>query len=497
VLRSEKQLKSDIDYIHTKLERLHPNLYWYITRQDLDFKFDSLKSSINAPMTSNEFYFQLSPVLSSVRQGHLRLFPLNKKIKIKESFSLLKSGTSPLSQFEFESFDNKLFVIKNNSVDSSIVAGTEVVAVNNLKPQELVSKYSRTFTSDGYNRTFTDRKSGKGLPTWFYYQNGITDSVFCQLKYNDSVRTVCLKRKSVKVVTKKKKTEEIITVKRDQNKKENKKRKESGFDELTKSYSKNLSFIEPDSSIAVLKIRDFSNGNYKKFYSNSFRQLDTLKTNTLILDLRDNPGGYLRDAMDLYSYLSDSDFVFIDRSEVVSRTSILHTNYFRGNPLFFNALLFAFSPIKLVAMGITLLKVKKEAGNKFYYPFPGSKPGHSKPDRFKGKLYVLINGGSFSATCLLSSNLKGSHRAVFVGEETGGAFNGTVAGKMPVFTLPESKLHVQFGLALIQPYYKTELEGRGIFPDIEIKPILEDRIKGKDLELQWVLEDINGRSRDR
>ena len=119
-----------------------------------------------------------------------------------------------------------------------------------------------------------------------------------------------------------------------------------------------------------------------------------------------------------------------------------------------------------------------------------SKIGHPKPNNFKGKVYVLINGGSFSATCILSSNLKGSKRAFFVGEETGGAYNGSVAGVIPTFTLPHSKLQLSFGLMRIQPHYKTDIEGRGIFPDIEIKPTLEDRINGRDPELQWVLDDI-------
>jgi C-terminal processing protease CtpA/Prc len=43
----------------------------------------------------------------------------------------------------------------------------------------------------------------------------------------------------------------------------------------------------------------------------------------------------------------------------------------------------------------------------------------------KEKIYVMINGGSFSASSLISSNLK-TPKVTFVGEETGGAFNGTV-----------------------------------------------------------------------
>ena len=46
------------------------------------------------------------------------------------------------------------------------------------------------------------------------------------------------------------------------------------------------------------------------------------------------------------------------------------------------------------------------------------------------------------------------------------------------------------GLKAIVPNYKTNLEGRGIFPDVTIIPTLEDRIKGNDPEMNWVLNNI-------
>ena len=82
----------------------------------------------------------------------------------------------------------------------------------------------------------------------------------------------------------------------------------------------------------------------------------------------------------------------------------------------------------------------KNTEGKYFYATSESKPLSIKPQAFQGKVYVLINGGSFSASCILSSNLQGSKRAVFVGEETGGTYNGTVAGRMPLLELPNSKL---------------------------------------------------------
>lgn len=83
-LRTVEQLKSDVDFAYNKLKKHHPNLYQYISKEKLDFKFDSLKLAINKPMTSNDFFFQLSPVIAFIRQGHNRLYPLTKKMTKKE-----------------------------------------------------------------------------------------------------------------------------------------------------------------------------------------------------------------------------------------------------------------------------------------------------------------------------------------------------------------------------------------------------------------------------
>lgn len=135
------------------------------------------------------------------------------------------------------------------------------------------------------------------------------------------------------------------------------------------------------------------------------------------------------------------------------------------------------------------MTVHKDKNGKNIYATQ-TKPRKVNKNSFKGKIYVLINGGSFSASSIISSNLKGSKRATFVGEETGGAYNGTVAGFMPLVKLPNSELKVRIGLMLIAPHYKTEINGRGIFPDAPIIPTLQDRIKGNDPEMDWVMNEI-------
>jgi hypothetical protein len=490
-LRTEKDLKKDVDYIERKLEKLHPDLYRYITQKDLENKFDSLKESITSPMTSRDFYFRLSPVIASIKQGHTQTFPLTPKLKFAERIIEKSKGLTPLAQYEYELIDNRLYIVKNNSADSCIKPGTEVLSVNGVKPLDIISKYRNTFTSDGYNTTFITRKLGKAFARFYYYQYGLTDSVSCELNYRDSIRLINLFRleKTKKTVVKKSK-EQLATEKRLQVE-ENRKRRLLGYDPLRKMYSKLLTFPVKDSSVAIMKVSDFMKGNSGKFYKKSFQLLDSVHAKALILDFRDNGGGYIREINTLYSYLADSSFRLIDKSEVTSRTSLWHFGYYHDKPLWVQAIQTVLLPFVIGTDIYTFLKIRKEKDQHYYFSFRDSRPTKPQKNRFKGKVYVLINGGCFSATCLISSNLKGSKRALFVGEETGGSYNGCVAGILPVSTLPASKVGVRYGLLEIKTHYTSEKDGRGIFPDIPITPTIKDRVEGNDPELQWVLRDLH------
>ena len=491
-LRSDKELISDVNFVQHKLEKLHPDLYHYIPKKELDGKFDSLRQSLTSPMTSKEFYFRLSPVIASIKQGHTQTIPILKKLKYHDRKIVNRNGTNPLARCELELFDNRLYIVNNHTNDSTIKPGTEVVSIDGVNPKEIIDRYSISITSDGNNATYIPRRLGKGFQRYFYYEHGIKDSLTCQLKYRDTIRTVVLKRLLKPIKQDINKTRAEIPNDRLEKQKEARKRRLLGYDPLKKTYSMQLSFPVRDSSIAIMKINDFMKGNYRKFYKMSFHQLDTLHTKTLILDLRDNGGGLVHDINILYSYLADSSFHLVDKSEVVSRTSLWHFGYYNNNPAWLQAVETLFLPFVAGIDIYTYLKTRKDSDHKYYFAFRDSKLTHVKPTRFKGKIYVLINGGCFSATSILSSNLKGSKRALFVGQETGGAYNGCVAGIMPVRTLPNSKLSIRFGLLGIKAHQKSGVDGRGISPDVEIIPTLEDRVIGKDPETEWVLDDIKG-----
>ena len=139
--RTVNELQSDIDFLHCKLERYHPQLY--ISKSELDYKFDSLKSTINEPMTSREFYYKVAPVVASIKQGHSRLFQSTKDFTSKEikQYKINSYGKTPLAKMNFGVFNDKLFVLGNDSWNKAISPGTEVVSINGITTKQLLDKF--------------------------------------------------------------------------------------------------------------------------------------------------------------------------------------------------------------------------------------------------------------------------------------------------------------------------------------------------------------------
>jgi len=482
---SVKKLQYDINYVQHLLQRKYPNLYGYISKETLEAKFDSVRNKVDKPMTSKEFFFLLSPVIASVRQGHMTLSPLYKGISKKEQKRLKKAGVGPLSQFEFEWMNNKLYVLKNKSHEKTIKAGTEVVSINAVTPQSIYEKYKSTFTSDGFNTTFLPKFFNKRFSNYVVVELGTNDSLTYEFKQKDSVYSTTIHR-----FTAEKKAVSIATSTKnsvDKKKKKSEKRAKAvyGFDEISKEYSKSLRFISTDSTIAVMKIKNFSKGIYSIAYDEMFKKIKSKQVKTLIIDLRNNPGGRIADAVKMYSYLTDHDFVMLQKADVTSKTSLWKWGLYNQLPKITYPFISVVYPFY---MGYSFCKTKKTPQG-YTYSLVGSKKNKSNLSHFSGTIYVLINGGSFSASCLLSANLKSNTNTIFVGEETGGGFNGTVAGIMPIVELPNSKLPMRIGLMNVKPTQQSTVYGRGIFPDKEIVPTIEDKISGKDIELEWILNE--------
>lgn len=99
-------------------------------------------------------------------------------------------------------------------------------------------------------------------------------------------------------------------------------------------------------------------------------------------------------------------------------------------------------------------------------------------DAFKGKLIVLINGGSFSNTAIVASYLQYTRGAIIIGEESGG--NRTViSGMAEEFILPASRLRVYISTKNYNIRNGIN-DGRGVTPQITIEPSIGQILNKQD-----------------
>ncbi len=495
------KLQKDIQFIERKLHRLYPNLYGYISKEQLAFKFDSIRKVVNRPMTTKEFYFVIAPVIASVRQGHMTTGlpqPLATKAQRKH---FKNRGEGPLTQFTTEWINHKMIVLKHRSDKKYLKPGAEIVSINGITPQALYTKFRPTLTSDGFNETYIRRGFGKRLSIYYTGELGLQDSLQMVFKQKDSLYSEWIKRKAkpikkntIKSTQKMTKTQPKDTLKPLDSlsktpKKEprftRKERRIFDWDPTTKEFSVALKKSVLDSSLYVLRIKNFSGSKHHKAYSLLFDSIKKMNLAVLVLDLRDNPGGRIGDAVNLYRHFIDKETILLRPSEVTSKTSLWKLGVLPklspiGYPFFLAGYPFY--------MGFSYFRTTKRPEGGYQYKLVGSRTIKPATNAYLGKLFVLINGGSFSAACIESVALKNRPNTYFVGEETGGAFNGTVAGIMPVVRLPYSKISVRLGLMNVQTIAQSEREGRGVFPDITILPTIEDRVKARDPELEYVVK---------
>ncbi|MFZ4929258.1 S41 family peptidase [Chryseobacterium sp. Mn2064] len=473
---SPEKLREDVDYAYAKLQQMHPQLYWYIPKKELELKFDSLKKTITEPLTPLQFYFKFQPVIAGIREGHLSLRIPRKKFT-KSEIKKFEHQKGLFSRFEYYVEGDKMFIIQNRDSIENIQPGTEILSINAIPVSDYIKKYRSLISSDGYNTTFQSYFLKDLFFNFYTAEHGLSSKATLETLYKGQKHTYNLSRES-KSDTDLEKDKEMQ--KRTQEKKLN------DYVASSNSYNRSFRFLDKDSSIAYIKVRSFSRDYSDKFYKKTFSQIKNANSEYLIIDVRNNYGGSLYEINNLYSYLTDQPFTLIKPSQVTSRITPLRTNYFRKS----SPLEYAYKSITYPSyfFGQAFSTYKKDG--KIFYKMKADKPTKPNKEAFHGKVFVLINGGSFSASSIITSKLKNDKRATLVGEETGGANDGTVAGFYSFQKLPNSEIKFPIGLLLVQPNIDFTDSKKGVLPDVVVKETMQDIIDKKDPQLDWIKNEI-------
>jgi len=191
---------------------------------------------------------------------------------------------------------------------------------------------------------------------------------------------------------------------------------------------------------------------FNKFIKEAFFRIYQTQPDQLIIDLRDNAGGSTFYPELLIGYLSQEPFSLYKNAEFRYRLSSEQT-------------------LPKIKVHKAYRRIEKKSlpgtnGNRSVQQFQGYKL-QPIPNPYQGNVYVMVNGGTYSAASELACYLKDHMEAIVVGSETGGSCDPISAGMIGKATLPNSGIVVHIPLfTLYKDINDPRQPGCGLKPDI-------------------------------
>lgn len=455
----------DFKIFENILKKGHPGLYQYVDQDSLDYLFETTKESISSNETDINLYKKMLRVSDRIKDGHLLLFAPNTVKSEQYYFPLI-----------LKIINTELYT---DTDDFGIPIGSKINSINTKETDKIIEDFKKYAATDGFNLTRKYRDIELKFGLFYVYEYGVTKKFTVHYtEPNGTNKTIELDAESfVKVKLRNtKRNSYFATYHKAQN----------GYDFFGKYINNKDPFVyyKDDLSTAVLVVNSFSIDirTFKSRLVKIFKELKEKKISNLVVDIRNNDGGFRPNSVHLFSFITSKPFKQIVSEYVVSLTvpekkyatrTFLNekqflTDKFKNHPVY--------DGWKLNFDDLETLMV----------------PDHY--NRFKGKVYVLTSGTTFSAASAFALNAKNDKKITLIGEETGGGYH-LAYGQFPVYyELPNSKIIMVMSMVKIKNFTKNKdiPAGSGVLPDKYIGLSKKDIIEGKDPLLDYIFRLIKG-----
>ena len=450
-----EQLNQDFEIIKKTYFETRVGL-WYNSYAQFDSICQAQKSQLKDKMTALDFYKIIAPVTTFTKEGHCF-------VSISDGTnSYLKQYGSYLPFF-VRILDQKIYIL--NDIAGYNTTGLMIAKINGIDADSILTRFMRIEPSDGYN-----------LTSKYHWIEGSFAKYYLRFFGSSNFFSI----ECINPVTKEKTVYNIPAL-------------------TYKGYSKSyLAFIKKYPGYkfntpalfsldtlkkeAILTINSFGTRNYdggktgfQKYLDSVFTRLKEKKIENLVIDIRKNEGGAQGMEDLLLSHLITDNYHKYKYVEIPSFTySFLKYTDYKGEQD----------------------TLRSELSEEFYQTSDGrylNKKGYYEGAiphsiHFDGTIYILISGLTFSGGSEFAALAKNYTNAIFIGEETGGGYYGNTSGSYLKFTLPYTQLKGRVPLCkfVIETKNNSIPFGRGVLPDYEVRPTIQDFLAGKDVELEFV-----------
>src|SRR5665647_857295 len=162
---SHQELQQDYSLLRNILEKKHPALYWYTSKDSMNYYFDSLYNNIADSMTELQFGWNvLAPLIQKIHCGHTSFSMSNHWNKY------IKDKSIPSFPLYLKVWGDTMVVTGNlNRKDSVIKRGTIITSINGLHNHEMVQQLFQYLPLDGYADNVNYIRISSNFP--YYHRN--------------------------------------------------------------------------------------------------------------------------------------------------------------------------------------------------------------------------------------------------------------------------------------------------------------------------------------
>jgi hypothetical protein len=456
---SSKGLLKDVDVLEKTYMALHPGLYRYNTRPEIDAAFAELRRKFGQDRTLPDSYLALSEFLATIKCGHTYANFFNQPDAVAKEL-LDKPNKVP---FAFRWIKKTMVVTSDATTEHAFPRGTEILAINGTPTARVLAKLMGVARADGSN----DAKRIADLEVLGTSKYEAFD-VFFPLYFPSASSTYRFKvrrpgAKRIEMV-------EAAMI--------SSSARQSGLPALD-PMSPAWTLTYPKKDVALLEMPTWAMYNrkwdWKAFLQTSFDELAVKSIPNLVIDLRGNEGGdsvgdYILPRL-VKEKVATENYQRYTRYRTVPQD--LRPNLSTWDPSFYD---WGKSAQPDLNGFFKLTRFDDLMGS---IVAPGKTP-------YRGKVYLLVGPENSSATFEFACQVQRLKLGTLVGRPTGGSLRGINGGAFLFLTLPNSKIEVD--VPLIAQFSADERPDRGLLPDILVQPIAADIAAGRDVEMSRVYE---------
>lgn len=435
-------MKEDFSQLYETVLTTHPNPFLYCTKEQLDSAYFSAQQSLSFPQSVFDFSLIVSNFLKNIRDSHTFFNP--------RDFLVLSGKNYRVAPFYLKKIDAKYYLSK--AYKNGLPIGVEVLEIGGMSADSLFELTSLFSPKEAYTESAIKEITSRMMGVVFNVRNFKFDNEVQFMYVDNSGDTSFAKLGRIK---------------------SNKLLKDEDW------YPKKSIEYEFLNEKAYLRIYSFESANEKRFkktIDRFFSLVEKTTVNSVIIDIRENHGGFILLLEYLLSYINTDEQTFdlnylykrsdLDRFESLSRLKKI--DFIKKAKRVY--------PRGMISKEYDFFKSPKGTVSNILYEKKLSNPQNYI---YNGKCSLYTNGLSMSASVLLASWFKETNRGKIIGAPCLGSLQGTHGNPATIF-LKHSGLPISISTLKLTPNNMLKSSWGDIEMDKKITISLKNLENGTD-----------------